>query len=482
MTDDRSGPWTEVARGRWQRIRDHAFEDARAPLDFTAKLAREQGWSRGEARAAIEEYRRFCFLATQSGEAVVPGVEVDEVWHLHLIYSEDYWQRFCPEVLGFAFHHHPGGLAHGDATHYRRRYAETLADYEHWFGPPPERWWPATSERFCAPQRYCRVDRARVWLIPKPRLQPHAWFAAMFGLIGCAVAFRGEAMPLDPLEWRGPEFLVLFLVLAIASLIIAAVWRRLAIDNGRTEAMHGLDASAVAMLAGGEARVVERVIGELLTRGAAQFDATQQRLVVTEVPRDLDDAARDLAEALRRDGDIRSLAMRCRATFTQLARHLEQRGLWLDGETAARIARRSALAPAVVLALGVAKVVVGVSRDRPVAILVILCVLLAIITLVFAFKLPQRSRSGDRALLELKRRHARAMRAPRDQEWPIALALVGSSVLAGTAYAAFHETRHPAASNSSSDSSSSDSSSDSGGDSGGSDSGGGCGGCGGGGD
>ena len=481
MSDDRDGPWTELTRGRWQRIRDHAFEDVHAPLDFAAKLAREQGWSRDEARAAIEEYRRFCFLATVSDETMVPSVAVDAVWHLHLTYTEDYWQRFCPEALGVAFHHRPGGLVRGDAARYRLRYAETLADYERWFGTPPERWWPATSERFRMPQRFRRVDRERVWLIPKPRLQPASWCVAMSVVIGLGVAWPGEAMPLDPLTWRGPAFLSLFVVLAIASVVLAWLWRRHAVDHGRAVSMHALDASAVAMLAGGEARVLERVVGELLTRGVARFDAGSRRVAVDSVPDDLDDCARAIADALRRDGDVGTVLVRARTALDRLRGTLVQRGLWLDAGTAARIARQSAIAPALVLALGIAKIVVGVTHDRPVAFLVILCVLFAIVTLVLAFTTPQRSRSGDRALVELRQRHVRAMRAPRDREWPIALALVGSSVLAGTAYAAFHDARHPASGSTSSDSSSS-SSSDSSGVSDGGDSGGGCGGCGGGGD
>ena len=479
--DVRCEPWTDDARNRWQRIRAHAFEHARAPLDFVAKLAREQGWSRDQARAAIEEYRRFCFLSSVCAETMVPSVAVDEVWHLHLTYTEDYWQRFCPDALGFALHHRPGGLGRDDAAHYRQRYAETLAEYERWFGTPPERWWPGTGERFHRPGRFRRVDRDRVWLIRKPRWS-FAPSTIALGVIALVAASFVEAMPLNPLDWTGPAFLLLFLALMVASTVFAAVWRRMAAETGRGEQMHDLDASAMAMLAGGEARVVERAVGELLTRGVARFDTNSRRLAVSEVPHDLDDSARDLAEALRRDGDVDTVQARCRAVLERLRGSLVQRGLWLDAETASRIALRSALAPGLVLALGIIKIGVGLSRERPVALLVVLCVVLAVVTLAFAFKRPSRSRSGDRVLAELTRRHARAMRAPRAGEWPIALALVGSSVLAGTAYAAFHDYRHPAGSGSSDGGSSSSDSSDSGGDSGGGDSGGGCGGCGGGGD
>ena len=45
MNNDIVSPWTDKNLARWQRIAQHPFEDASAPLDFCAKLAREQGWS-----------------------------------------------------------------------------------------------------------------------------------------------------------------------------------------------------------------------------------------------------------------------------------------------------------------------------------------------------------------------------------------------------------------------------------------------------
>ena len=485
MIDDRDEPWTDATRARWQRIRDHAFEDAQAPLDFAAKLAREQGWSRSEARAAIEEYRRYCFLASVGGDAVVPSVGVDEVWHLHLTYTEDYWQRYCPETLGFPFHHRPGGLARGDAAQYRRGYADTLAQYERWFGAPPERWWPGTVERFRRPGRFRRVDTEQVWLLRKPvGLRRPGVVAA--GVATAAIALMAssfaEAASLNPLDWSGPKFLLLFMVLMIVSISFALAQRR-QIGDARASSTSGLDPSAVALLAGGDARVVERVVGELLARDAARFDARSARLTISRVPDGLDATADALTRELQRDGNLETLATRSAGALASLRRMLEQRGLFRDREAAAAQARTSAMAPLLVLGLGIVKIAVGVARDRPVAVLVVLCVLLAIATLVLWFKRPYQTRAGREAVAALRREHARAVRAPRDHEWPIALALVGTGVFAGTAYAAFHDYRHPASTSASSDTSSSSSSSDrsdSGSDSGG-DSGGGCGGCGGGG-
>ncbi len=134
-------------RELWARIERHSFETDCA-LNFVGRLARERGWSLGFARRAVGEYRRFCFLAVTAAAAVTPSVEVDEVWHLHLIYSRDYWDVWCGQVLRAKLHHDPtaGGAAEGQK--YRAQYARTLKLYEDAFGAPPEEFWPATHVRF----------------------------------------------------------------------------------------------------------------------------------------------------------------------------------------------------------------------------------------------------------------------------------------------------------------------------------------------
>lgn len=91
----------------WQRIAAHTIGPADASLSFAARLARENRWSRAYAERVIGEYRRFCYLAMTAGQEVTPSDAVDQAWQLHLAYSRDYWQTFCPQVLGADFHHRP---------------------------------------------------------------------------------------------------------------------------------------------------------------------------------------------------------------------------------------------------------------------------------------------------------------------------------------------------------------------------------------
>ena len=140
--------WGEAERALWQRLQAHPFERGDGSLDFLAKLARQQGWSRELARAAVEEYRRFCFLAARAGHAVTPSEEVDQVWHLHLTCTRDYWEVFCPRVLGFALHHEGSDGRVDTRQRHRQDYAHTLASYQRWFGAAPETLWPTSVRRF----------------------------------------------------------------------------------------------------------------------------------------------------------------------------------------------------------------------------------------------------------------------------------------------------------------------------------------------
>ena len=76
-------------------------------LSFSQRLARENDWSIQHARHCIDEYRRFLYLAATAGHSVTPSDAVDQVWHQHLVYTENYWVDLCQEVLPSPLHHGP---------------------------------------------------------------------------------------------------------------------------------------------------------------------------------------------------------------------------------------------------------------------------------------------------------------------------------------------------------------------------------------
>lgn len=155
----------------WHKLQTFAFDHPGDDLTFTRRLARENRWPPEFAQRVVEEYRRFLFLALRAGHPVTPSDEVDQVWHLHLVYTRSYWEDLCHGVLGRPLHHGPtrGGKAEDDR--FEGQYAETQTSYAQWFGQqPPADIWPPAEVRFASPARFARVNTAAFWMLPKQRV------------------------------------------------------------------------------------------------------------------------------------------------------------------------------------------------------------------------------------------------------------------------------------------------------------------------
>ena len=79
----------------WKKIAGLEFDIEGVDLPFSKRLARENRWPQWFALDVIDEYRKFLYLLERAGHPVTPSVEVDQVWHLHLLYSEMYWEDFA---------------------------------------------------------------------------------------------------------------------------------------------------------------------------------------------------------------------------------------------------------------------------------------------------------------------------------------------------------------------------------------------------
>ncbi len=153
----------------WIRIRDFALDDPGARLPFSKRLARENGWCHCYASRVIEEYKKFCYIAMRADHPVTPSEEVDQAWHLHLLYTRSYWDDFCRGVLQHRFHHGPTHGGREEGSKFRDWYQATLDSYQRIFGtPPPSDIWPPLKVRFKHVAAFRRVNTASHWVIPKP--------------------------------------------------------------------------------------------------------------------------------------------------------------------------------------------------------------------------------------------------------------------------------------------------------------------------
>lgn len=187
----------------WQAINAYELDNADAAFPFSRRLARDNGWSHRRALSAIAEYKRFIYLImTQTGTVLTPSEDVDEVWHLHLIYTQDYWGRFCGETLKRPIHHGPtqGGAA--EDSRYMDCYRRTLEIYEREFGPPPPDVWPDPVSRF-RPSHMQRIDLSEIIPPAKTAVFLCLTAAALLMLAGCGVGtgLVPEAMKITGLIW-----------------------------------------------------------------------------------------------------------------------------------------------------------------------------------------------------------------------------------------------------------------------------------------
>ncbi len=126
----------------WQNIQDFAMDDANALFPFSKKLAKEQNWSNAFTLKAINEYKKFMYLCCISPTGASPSKIVDEVWHLHLTYTKNYWEDFCGIVLHKKIHHNPSNGSIGDYNKYQNLEKSTMLLYEKEFElkAPSEIW------------------------------------------------------------------------------------------------------------------------------------------------------------------------------------------------------------------------------------------------------------------------------------------------------------------------------------------------------
>ncbi|MDF2933714.1 MAG: hypothetical protein K0R36_3045 [Chryseobacterium sp.] len=126
----------------WQRIQEFSLDAQNASFPFSKKLAKEENWSSEFTQRAIEEYKKFVYLCCISPNGASPSEIVDKVWHMHLIYTQNYWEDFCPNVLKMNLHHHPSNGGIEEKYKLKNWFSETLENYKRIFlqEAPDEIW------------------------------------------------------------------------------------------------------------------------------------------------------------------------------------------------------------------------------------------------------------------------------------------------------------------------------------------------------
>lgn len=294
---------------------------------------------------------------------------------------------------------------------------------------------------------------------------------------------------MNPFNLAGPQFLVFFGVLA-AVVFAAAIWLRWWLRTPGDDAGSEADEMSpydLAYLNGAANGAINAAIARLVHRDVLTASATQRKL--SRSTRPLSKKATALEQAIHDAVDesgieVQKVRKQVVSAAASHERHLQEMGLVVDDDQAIFARALPLVLFLCVIAIGFIKVLVGLSRGRPVEILSVACVLLFMAGFVAFGRKVHRSRRGDQVLARLKQQNA-ALRTTvssnsaqlTGSDIVMAVGLYGVGVLAnGPLSQLVHALQPPPQSNSSGGCGSS--SCGGGGGCGGGCGGGGCGGCG----
>jgi uncharacterized protein (TIGR04222 family) len=443
----------------YKRIQAFALDRPDSQLSFSQRLAKDNGWSSGYTQRAIEEYKKFIFLAVAAGHPVTPSDQIDQVWHLHLTYTRLYWQEFCPKILQTTLHHEPTRGGSSEQLKFGSWYSKTLESYEQFFGHiPPIDIWPKPKDRFGRDLHFIRINSQQSWVLSKPNLtiflKPQLRKIGIFTFLvflslmitSCQIISQ---IP-NPINFTGSEFLTFYIFLVVMGIALAA-WLRfsLCLVSGNINQQPDLNTYEIAFLAGGNHRLIMAAITSLVKQGYVEVLKEGKLVVTGKIDAIADPVEKAVAQdILGTDGAIKQVFQNSTGMKDSIRSRLEQLGLFLSDAQALKAQIYPSLIVVILLGIGLCKMAVGISRDKPVGLLLI-CIFGLLVLGAGFFVKPQRQRSryGEIIFNDLTNRlqHLKTANSS-DSELVLAVALFGATVLMGdTALADLYQMLTPTA-------------------------------------
>jgi uncharacterized protein (TIGR04222 family) len=247
----------------------------------------------------------------------------------------------------------------------------------------------------------------------------------------------------NPFELRGPEFLLLYVVILIVAIAACLLMRRgMKGTSGDVPVLGSrLDPYEIAYLAGGATLATDTALATLVERKYIAVDAAGRRIIARK---DLPPSAHSFERAVylntSREGvTVDTVRTNSSHSAEPLTARLKAHGLVLSDEKARQACLLSAALMMIVTLFGVIKLLIGLWRGRSIGFLFFLCVIAALVARYFYKARLHRTRLGDCLLGSLKQENAAleytAKKKPSrlmGNDLAIAIGLFGISTLALT--------------------------------------------------
>lgn len=245
-------------------------------------------------------------------------------------------------------------------------------------------------------------------------------------------------MILDPLALDAPGFLWLYGLLFLASLALSALAAHRMRPEGRRQAV--ADPDRLALLAGGPARLAETAIARLMANGVLAHASGERFIKTGRGAATLNGPVDRAMVALPAPARWRDLWRVARREAGPLQQGLEQAGLLMDADVAAAMRTVQVLPFAALLLLGTARLARGVMLGHPVGFLAAMMVFTVVVALT-RLRVDRRTRAGIDAVKRARVDWRRLRLAPTQPEMPLAVAVFGTAVLAGSPLEPLHRLR-----------------------------------------
>jgi uncharacterized protein (TIGR04222 family) len=321
-------------------------------------------------------------------------------------------------VLGRPLHHLPTKGGPSEHARHVEQYERTLVTYAHWFGEsPPADIWPPADVRFAKEAQHVRVNRRSAWIVRKPHWPRHA--TSRKSLVIGAFATPLLVGVVDPFNMEGLQFLKFYGMLCVVAILVAIALRRLLRSDAPVRDDEPLSPYEVACLGGGLPGVMRACLASLIVNqqlklqphSARKFPKTKPNLCSFSATTPWS-ANNELEQSMLRiashenGATSEELLIAARPAAEEIQSELQRRGLVESAESFAAARWGPVLLLGIVWLAGLAKLLIGINRDKPVLFLLLgLVALLFVISMML--RIPLRTRRGDERLRELKDEHRR---------------------------------------------------------------------------
>lgn len=226
----------------WNKLNAFELDDPEAKFTFSQRLAKENGWSHAYAIRVIREYKKFLYLSVVYKQMLTPSEDVDQAWHLHMIYTDSYWIDLCKNTLGTKFHHNPTKGGKKEASKFDVLYQNTLDIYKEEFGyAAPSDIWLDVKKRF-EPVTFQRINMSENIVLNKTKVKQYMYgFAASIAVFLITFALISADTQSESKYTIGDFFLWLVIGI-VAVFLIRGIYRYITRKSRSNKNSDGSDA------------------------------------------------------------------------------------------------------------------------------------------------------------------------------------------------------------------------------------------------